>query len=43
MMHFKNTKTIVRTTDGDTDFFDIIAGVLKADTLTPYMFLICLD
>ena len=33
----------VRSPDGDTDFFDIIAGVLQGDTLAPYLFIICLD
>ena len=27
----------------DTDYFDIEAGVLQRDTLTPYLFIICLD
>ena len=29
--------------DGDTEFFDIVAGVLQGDTLFPYLFIICLD
>ena len=29
----------VRSPDGDTDYFDIVAG----DTLAPYLFIICLD
>ena len=29
--------------DGDTDYFDIVAGVLQGDTLTPYLFIISLD
>ena len=33
----------IRSLDGDTDFFDIIAGVLQGDTLAPYLFIICLD
>ena len=28
-------KTMVRSPDGDTNFFNIIAGVLQGDTLTP--------
>ena len=40
-MLYKNTK--VRSPDEDTDYFDIVAGVLQGDTLTPYMFIICLD
>ena len=34
---------MVRSPDGDTDFFEIIAGVLQGDTLAPYIFIICLD
>ena len=30
-------------TDGDTDYFDFVAGVLQGDTLAPYLFIICLD
>ena len=33
----------VRSPDGDTEYFDIFAGVLKRDTLAPYLFIICLD
>ena len=29
--------------DGDTDYFDIVAGVLQKDTLASYLFFICLD
>ena len=29
--------------DGDTECFDIVAGVLQGDTLAPYLFIICLD
>ena len=28
---------------GDTDYFDIVAGVMQGDTLAPYLFIICLD
>ena len=31
------------TPDGDTDFIDIVAEVLKGDSLTPYLFIISLD
>ena len=31
------------TPDGDTEYFDIVAGVLQVDTLAPYLFIICLD
>ena len=33
----------VRSPDGDTDYFDIVAGVLQGDKLVPYLFIICLD
>ena len=29
--------------DGDTDFFDIVVGVLQGDMLAPYLFIICLE
>ena len=40
---YKNTKVKVRSPDGDTEYFDIVAGVLQGDTLAPYLFIICLD
>ena len=43
MMLNRNTKVKVRSPDGDTDKFDIVAGVLQGDTLAPYLFTICLD
>ena len=42
-IHYRNTKVKVRSSDGDTEYFDIVAGVLHGDTLTPYLFIICLD
>ena len=33
----------VRSPDVDTEYFDIVAGVLQGDTLAPYFFIICLD
>ena len=33
----------VRSPDGDTEYFDIVAGVIQGDTLAPYLFIICLD
>ena len=33
----------VRSPNGDTEYFDIVAGVLRGDTLAPYLFIICLD
>ena len=43
VLYFKNTKVKVRSLDGDTDYFDIVAGVLQGDTFVPYLFIICLD
>ena len=40
---YRNTKVKVRSPDGDTEYFDIVAGVLQRDTLAPYLFIICLD
>ena len=40
MMLYKNTTVKVRSPDGDTDYFDIVAGVLQGDTLAPYLFII---
>ena len=40
---YRNTKVKVRSPDGDTEYFDIVAGVLQGDTLAPYLFNICLD
>ena len=42
-MLYKNTKVKVRFPDGDTDYFDIVAGVLQGETLAPYLFIISLD
>ena len=42
MILYINTKVKVRSLDGDTDYFDIVAGVLQRDTLAPYLFIICL-
>ena len=36
-------KVKVRSPDGDTDYFVIVADVLQGDTLAPYLFIICLD
>ena len=43
MMLYKNTKVKVRSPDGDTDYFDIVAGVLQGETLAPYLFIFFLD
>ena len=36
MILYWNTKVKVRSSDGDTDYFDIVAGVLQGDTHSPH-------
>ena len=36
-------KLKVHALDGDTNYFNIVAGVLQGDTLATYLFIICLD
>ena len=43
MMLYRNTKVKVCFPDGNTDYFDIVAGVLQGDTLTPYLFITRLE
>ena len=43
MMLYTSTKSMVRSPDGDTEFFEILAGVLQGDTLAPFLFILCLD
>ena len=43
MVLYRNTKVKLSSPEGDFDYFDIVAGVLKGDTLAPYHFIICLD
>ena len=43
MIIHKNMKGKARSPDGETDYFDIVAGVLQGDTLASYLFIICLD
>ena len=40
---YRNTKVKVRSPDGDTVYFDIVAGVLQGYTLASYLFIIYLD
>ena len=40
---YENTRARVITPEGETEFFQIIAGVLQGDTLAPYLFAIVLD
>ena len=42
MMLYRNTKVKV-CSDGDTDYFDILGGVLLGDTLAPYLFIMSID
>ena len=39
---YRNTKVKVRSPDGDTEYFDIVAEALQEDTLAPYLFILCL-
>ena len=43
MMLYKNIKAMVYLTNGDTDFFEILTGILRGDTSAPNLFIICLD
>ena len=43
MMLYKNTKVKVRSPDGETDYFDIVAGVLQVDILALDLLIICPD
>ena len=43
MMLYRNMKVKLRSPDGDTDYFDIVAGALQWDTFAPFLFIICLD
>jgi len=40
---YTDTKAKVLSPDGETDVFDITAGVLQGDTLAPFLFIIVLD
>ena len=43
MILYRNTKVKVRSPDENIDYFHIVAGVLRGDTLAPYLFIICLQ
>ena len=36
---YRNTKVKVRSVDGNTEYFDIVAGALQGDNLVPYLFI----
>ena len=40
---YQHTEAQVISPDGDTDFFEMVAGVLQGDTLAPFLFIIALD
>ena len=42
MILYRNAKVKVRSLDGDTGYFDIVAE-LQGDIQAPYLFIICLD
>ena len=37
-MLYKNTKEMVCSPDGNSNFFDIVAGVFQGDILAPYVY-----
>ena len=40
---YANTRAKVYSPDGVSEDFDIVAGVIQGDTLSPYLFIIVLD
>ena len=40
---YENTRAKVLSPDGETDYFEILAGVLQGDPLAPYLFAIVID
>ncbi|KAL5249369.1 hypothetical protein ACHWQZ_G018286 [Mnemiopsis leidyi] len=40
---YDTAKSRVQTSDGLTDFFETLIGVLQGDTLAPFLFIIVLD
>ena len=43
MMLFKNTEGMFCSPDGDSDFFDIVTGVLQGELFALNMFILCID
>ena len=42
-IHWGKIEQILLALNGDTDFFNIVTGVLQGDILAPYLFVICLN
>ena len=40
---YSTTEVKIISPDGETDFFNILAGVMQGDTLALYLFIIVLD
>ena len=40
---YTSTSSSILTPDGETDPFDILAGILQGDTLAPFLFIIVID
>ena len=40
---YTNTQATALTQDGETEPFDILAGILQGDTLAPFLFIIVID
>ena len=40
---YENSSAQVLTPDGETSFFEILAGIFQGDTLAPFLFIIVLD
>ena len=40
---YDNSCAKIATPDGETDFFDILAGIFQGDTLAPFLFILVLD
>ena len=43
IMLYINSRSMVRSPDGDTSFLEITTGVLQVDTLAHFLFIVCLD
>ena len=40
---YKNTRAKVFSPDGESEFFEFLAGVLQGDTPAPFLFIIVVD